>query len=283
MRKGLVKKIVSVMRGGKQFQQTVWVKPKEHKAHRRGRKIEKAKARATRGGMKPMASRGVKEAARTIKRRERVMAKFRRQAPGKGAEKTPTKEDTVDIIETGRFALVSAGENWKSESGLSEEFLKERHEQLKQQLVADGFQFTQVKGVYNGGQEDSFLVWIHDADREHTKKLGEKYNQDSVIYGENGTYEAHYTTGEDKGKMEETDSPWVDQTDVDFSKEEYAGDFYTEVPLADGSSFRFKLRLFEEGAVNTPYKGGRREFLYGVDDEADNRVLAKYGERKKKR
>lgn len=385
MRKGLVKKIISVTRGGKSFQQTVWVKPQEFSAQKTAKKLAKYEEEKAAGAVRPVKLKdapwryfekpkgtklvplgqldttrarkvgihnaakfmhtsykgtgkkrkpitvvkqpngrykvldgnsttnvaqqnkwkalpvvevspeeaekiqaadkekkaGKKAGAAQIARRKKVMTKFRRQAPDQGREATPTKQEAVDIIEAGRFALVSAGMNWKTEGDKSPEFFKERHEQLKKQLVADGFQFTQIKGVYNGGQEDSFLVWIHDADREHTKKLGESYNQDSVIYGENGVYEAHYTTGEDKGKIEETSEPWVDQSDVDFSKPEYAEDFYSEIPLADGGTFRFKLKLFEEGAINKPYEPGtRREYLYGVDDQA---VFEKLAKRKKRR
>jgi hypothetical protein len=36
---------------------------------------------------------------------------------------------------------------------------------------------SKVTGHY-GGLEDSYLVMVHEADREHIKQLGEKYHQD---------------------------------------------------------------------------------------------------------
>lgn len=299
MRSGLVKKLVNVKRGGKTFQQTRWVRPKEHQsAQRKQAKVEHKRSNTPimQRGAKPPAPPTKEEAkveaegAETIARRAKVMGKFKRLAPGKGIEAKPSKQEAVDILEVGRFALVSAGANWNDESEGEKppEFFAQRHEELRKQLVADGFQFTQIKGKYKGGEEDSFLVWIHDADRETTKKLGEMYNQDSVIYGENGVYESHYTTGDKKGEMEESSKSWVDQEDVTFDDPKYADDFYSEVPLSDGSSFKFKLRLFEEGAKTSPYgeKGSRREFLYGVDDDGgkeEQLSRLKYARARKKR
>jgi hypothetical protein len=222
-----------------------------------------------------------------IARREKVMTKFRRQAPGKGFESKPSKQEVIDILETGRFALVSAGKNPNLEADMSEEAQAERHEKLKQQLVADGYQFTPVEGKY-GEEENSFLVWVHDATREDSIKLGEDYNQDSVIYGENGVYESHFTNdappsewdsrGHKRGEVEivETET-WNDQTDED--------NYYTKVPLADGTFFKFNLPLYQ--GLGEPVKGykpgSRREFLHGVDDADQQEVLGRLAKRKRKR
>jgi hypothetical protein len=213
------------------------------------------------------------------------MTKFRRQAPGKGRNKKPTKQEAIDILETGRFALVSAGKNPNLEADMSEEAQAERHEQLKQQLIADGYFFTEVDGKY-GDPETSFLVWVHDATREDTIKFGEDYNQDSVIYGENGVYESHFTNdappsewderGHKKGEVEVVEKTWNDQTDED--------DYYTKVPLADGTFFKFNLPLYQNlGEPITGYKRhSRREFLHGVDEEGQAELARLAKKRKKK-
>ncbi|KKL59254.1 hypothetical protein LCGC14_2217210, partial [marine sediment metagenome] len=102
-------------------------------------------------------------------RRQAVMTKYRRQAPGKGVETQPTEQEVKDILDVGRYALVSAGKNPNLEADMSPEAQAERHGQLRQRLVKEGFQFTQVLGKY-GDEEDSFLVMVHDADRDHVIK-----------------------------------------------------------------------------------------------------------------
>lgn len=390
MRKGLIKKIVDVTRGGKTFQQTRWVKPKEHAAAQSQKKTEKfqheqrlrkrsdmpvkqkvpkledapwkyfqkvegaklvplsqidvtrarprgifnaakhmkTSAEGTSKKRKPISvfkkpdgryevldgnsttnvaqqnkwkEIAVKEVsaeeadriragdksekadkaegAERIAKREKVMTKWRKQAPGKGVESKPTRQEALDILEVGRFAIVSAGKNPNLEKDMTPEAAAERHEQLRKRLVEEGFQFTQVLGQYEG-PEDSFLVWIHDADRETANKLGEEFNQDSVIYGENGVYEMHYTTGDRKGTVEEVTEPPSDASDWD--------DYYTEIPLADGSTYRFNINFQswdeKKHDLAKPYKGkgSRREFLYGVDDEKDE-VLSKYARARKKK
>jgi hypothetical protein len=295
-RQGLVKKRITDKRG---HQRIVWVRPIEHAAAKRMKRdreeagtdlarMRKAKSELTRipgigGRAKPKSTpepekpksdwKPPKNARERIERRAKVMTKWRRQAPGKGVETKPTKDEVKDILEVGRFALISAGKNPKLEKDMTPEQVAERHQKLRDRLVEDGFQFTQVKGKYEE-EEDSFLVWIHDADRETAVSLGKEYNQDSVIFGENGTYEAHYTTGENAGTMEEVSESWKDQTGET--------DYYTEVPLADGSFFKFQLPLYQDrGKESKPEKGSRREFLYGVDDVEQEEVLSRLREARK--
>jgi len=239
------------------------------------REVSAEEASKIRAGDKEKAA-GEAEGADRIARREKVMTKFRRNAPGKGIESKPTKQEALDILEVGRFALVSAGKNPKLEKDMTPEAAAERHEQLRARLVEEGFQFTQVLGQYENA-EDSFLVWVHDADRETANKLGEEFNQDSVIYGENGVYEMHYTTGDRKGTVEEVTEKPADATGWE--------DYYTEIPLADGSTYRFNINFQswdeedrEKYARAKPYKeGSRKEFLYGVDDDKgkEQEVLSK--------
>lgn len=274
MRKGLVKKIVSVRRGGKTFQQTRWVKPKEHKSAMRRKKVmahKRSNLPIMQRGAKPPAPPTKEEAegAERIAKRKKVMTKWRRNAPGKGVEAKPTRQEALDILEVGRFALISAGPSPHDAEGVNTE---ERHAQLRDRLVEEGFKFTQVQGKY-GGEEDSFLVWVHDADRETANNLGAEFNQDSIIYGENGSYEMHYTTGDRKGTVEEVNQ---------VKDMEGENDNYTEIPLAGGGSYRFNLP-FESWDPEKAYKakpfqkGSRKEFLYGVDDDRgkQDEVLSK--------
>ncbi len=275
-RQGLIKKRITAMRKGKPVQTTVWVRPSEQRMAIGKSLAQRLFPGAPKSKKSEPSSGAKKEAPKKSRteRRQAVMTKYRRQAPGKGVETQPTEQEVKDILDVGRYALVSAGKNPNLEADMSPEAQAERHGQLRQRLVKEGFQFTQVLGKY-GDEEDSFLVMVHDADRDHVIKIGEDYNQDSIIYGENGTHEMHFTTGEHKGKFE-VSKAWNDQSDAD--------DYYTEVKQPDGSSYKFNIDLqFDESKYKTYKPGSRKEYLYGVDDEEEEEILARFRETQKRR
>lgn len=225
------------------------------------------------------------ESAARIAKREKVMTKWRRQAPGKGFEAKPTEQEAKDILEVGRFALISAGKNPNLEKDITPEQVAERHARLRERLVEEGFQFTQVEGKY-GDEEDSFLVWVHDADREAANKIGTEFNQDSIIYGENGVYEMHYTTGPMKGQVEVVEEPPADESTTRWDGDTW-DDVYTKIPLAGGGHYKFSINFQswdpDHRDLAKPYKkGSRKEFLYGVDDK-DSEVLSKLRQSKRKK
>lgn len=163
--------------------------------------------------------------------------KLKRLGKGQGRHVQLTRAELDEVLKTGKYALVSAGPNPKLEADkhLSEDEIKARHKQLGEDLKEDGFAYTQVTGHYDGA-EDTYLVMIHDANREHVRKLGEKYNQDSVIYGENGKQEMHFTYGEHSEKKEM-------HAGEGHEIKEDATNYYTIVDHPDGSHTKFALNF----------------------------------------
>lgn len=159
--------------------------------------------------------------------------KLKRRAPGKGGHVNLTKAELLHVLADERFALVSAGPNptVPEDKDLTPEQVASRHKKLGEDLKQLGFMYTHVEGHY-GGKEDSYLVMVHDADRDEVTKLGNQYHQDSVIYAEAGHYEMIYTHGPHVGQRHEGSS-WKEVPD--------ASDFYTVVSHPDGSSTKFTL------------------------------------------
>jgi len=161
--------------------------------------------------------------------------KTKRQPAGQGGNVDLTKAELAEILKTGKYALISAGKNPNHEEDrqLDDNTVNERYKSLESDLKTDGFTYTKVKGHY-GGEEDSFLVMIHDADKEHVSKLGEKYNQDSVIYSEGGKHEMLYTTGKNKGQKHDGSG---------FQEKQDAEDYYTELAHPEGGKTKFSLNF----------------------------------------
>lgn len=166
-----------------------------------------------------------------------TLEKLRRLGKGKGRHVDLTRAELEQVLNTGKFALVSAGTNPNHEEDkhLTEDEVRERHKKLGEDLKQEGFAFTNVQGHY-GGIEDSYLVMIHDADRDYVRKVGKKFNQDSVIYGEDGKWEMHYTVGEHADKNEMlTGKGWEAKDDAE--------DYYTAFQHPDGSTTKFSLNF----------------------------------------
>jgi hypothetical protein len=165
-----------------------------------------------------------------------LQEKTKRQKPGEGGNVDLTKAELAEILKTGKYALISAGKNpnHAEDSQLDDNTVNARYQSLEGDLKTDGFTYTKVKGHY-GGEEDSFLVMIHDADKAHVTKLGEKYNQDSVIYSDAGKHEMLYTTGKNKGSKHDGSG---------FEEKADAEDYYTEISHAGGGGkSKFSLKF----------------------------------------
>lgn len=165
----------------------------------------------------------------------RLRAKIRRKGPGEGREVQLTKAELDIVLSSGKFALVSAGKNPRLEPGMTKDQEQRRHGLLRSRLVDDGFAFTQVVGHYEG-IEDSFLVMVHDANREHVRSIGREFNQDSVIFAEGGKQEMHFTTGDhaQRGECHEGRG---------FEYKPDAEDYYTDFPHPNGDKSKFSLNF----------------------------------------
>lgn len=169
--------------------------------------------------------------------RERLQQKIRRRPPGQGAHVLLTKNELKSVLDTGKFALVSAGPNpnLPADKDMSPEQARQRHNELRRKLVASGYMFTQVEGHY-GGREDSFLVMVHDAERKEVRELGETFHQDSVIYAQNGQNELHFTTGDNANQnLCAEGKGWQELPD--------ASDYYTKFPHPGGGHTKFSLNF----------------------------------------
>ena len=161
--------------------------------------------------------------------------KVKRAGSGQGAEIKLSAEEVPVLLQHGTFGLISAGRNMKHDldSKLSEKEVDERTQKLHDDLVEGGYKFVKVHGKY-GEEEDSYMVMIHDIDRGEMTKIGERYNQDSVIYAEKGKNEMIFTTGENKGKRHEGSGY--------EPVEDSATDYYSEIEIG-GKPLRFRLKF----------------------------------------
>lgn len=181
----------------------------------------------------------------------KLREKIRRKGPNGGREVSLTQAELHLVLKTGKYALVSAGKNPRLEPSMTKDQEQRRHQILRSRLVHEGFAFTQVEGHY-GGEEDSFLVMVHDANREHVRALGREFNQDSVIYGEQGQQELHFTTGEHADKNE-------CNAGRGYEIKPEAEDFFTRFPHPDGTQTKFALHLDFDNFV--PCKKSMRHTL----------------------
>lgn len=161
--------------------------------------------------------------------------KVQRRGKGEGGSIKLTKGETEELLKGGKYALISAGRNDKSADDrvLSNDEIQRRHFDLEEKLIDAGYVYTKVKGKY-GGEEDSFLVMAHDADRDHIAQLGKQFNQGSVIYSEGGKHEMIFTTGQNAGSKHVGEGHQIVPN---------AEDFYTEHKTKDGHSLRFSLNF----------------------------------------
>ena len=177
-----------------------------------------------------------------------------------GAHVPLSESDLNQKLQGGHYSLVSAGRNKEhpDEKNLPDDhpMFADRHEKLRQDLISNGLDHTEVEGHW-GGKEKSFLVqhnkqpkstvprgmmtktsfMVHHTDpSEHQiiRDLGKKYNQESVIHSKGGKHECHYTTGESVGTHNKGAGHVI--------KPE-AQDLYTKVEHPTKSSTKFELNF----------------------------------------
>jgi hypothetical protein len=160
--------------------------------------------------------------------------KCRRAEPGKGHEITLLKIEAALLLKKGVFGLISAGRNPNSDLDrhLTDQDIDRRYQSLKDDLKKKGLKWVNVNGNYDG-EEQSMWVLNPDVTRSELVDLGEKYNQDSVIYTEKGKNELIYTTGNHKGERNEG-SGYQETPDAD--------NYYTELQTLKGK-MKFSLNF----------------------------------------
>lgn len=149
-----------------------------------------------------------------------------------------SRADFDNLYKNTAFAMISAGRNPANpeDMKLSDSQIEYRTKQLETDLIQHGYVYTPGDGKYEN-PEASFMVMIHDADREDMFKIGNKYNQDAVAFNDHGKNSMLMTTGANKGKETMTGSDFyvIDTPSPD-------DDYYTDIPVA-GKKLRFSLKL----------------------------------------
>jgi hypothetical protein len=177
----------------------------------------------------------------------------------------------------------------------TKDYNKNANEKLEEILMSGRYGFRKVKGSY-GSLENSYIV--NNISLESAIALGEKFNQDSIVFGEvvGGDQEDVYMNfkmvGTDPNKPEEYQTA-IGSTDVYVSREN-AEDFYSEV---GGKKFVLpfygtidrmvgpdnKIFKVEKDYSKSKWEGGKNEpskIDISLEDELNNlqeRALSTYG------
>jgi len=199
---------------------------------------------------------------KSLRKGERPDHKYTRRTPdGKGGyhyeynEVRLSKPQLDRVLKRGNYSIISAGRNGEDarEKGMSPDHpeFHARHEKLRAELHKRGLKHTEVEGHY-GSKEPSFIVYHHHDTKPRAakgrafvvhhqgpsefaqiRKLGKKFNQDSVIHSKGGSHEMHYTTGLKAGKH-------IKGAGHDYTPR--AEDMYTKVKTP-GHVSKFALRF----------------------------------------
>jgi len=188
-----------------------------------------------------------------------LQEKIKKLGKGQGRQVDLGEKEIKALLESGRFALISAGTNpaIEEDKKLDQKAIEKRYESLKKDLKEGGYAYSKVTGHY-GGTEDSYLVMVHEADKDHIKELGKKYNQDSILYSDAGKHELHFTTGENDGKFHTGEGQNPDAESMD--------DYYTEITTDKGKKIKFALNL-DFSKLNDGKEGSKPKEVNAISNE----------------
>jgi hypothetical protein len=110
----------------------------------------------------------------------------------------------INLLNNGGYAIISAGRKPGLSTGEfygTDEITQERVGNLSTDIT-NIYLYSNVLGMYDGASENSFLIILHndlpEQERTIIYQLGEKYNQESVIYVKQASpviQQLIYTTG----------------------------------------------------------------------------------------
>ncbi len=171
----------------------------------------------------------------------------RRGAEGKGKEvKFHTVEEVEAVLKEGDYSLISAGKNPRREDhkDKDEQFFRDRHAELGDDLEALGVKYVPVVGKY-GGIEDTYLVMANELTDMEAVELGAKYEQDSIIHVQKGVQKMIFTTDSklDDGTVIKK---WSTIEGRGFKDSTEENDNYTEITLSNGKKVKYTLNLESE-------------------------------------
>jgi hypothetical protein len=178
----------------------------------------------------------------------------------------------INLLNNGGYAIISEGRNptlSSSKLDLTDDVSRERLGNLSNDLT-NIYLYSNVLGMYDESLENSFLVILHNnsPDRERTiiYKLGEKYNQESVIYVKQASpviQQLIYTTGPFNGTYVEGQGYKILSTNVT--------DNYSSVRLCPNDVLTFTLNFDFEQMITADNNKIRTQQL--IHHHARNRVF----------
>jgi hypothetical protein len=166
---------------------------------------------------------------------------YKKREKGKGVSlPIASKADFQNLYQHTTIAMISAGRNPanKADMKLTDAQIDARTKQLEVDLVKAGYVYTPAEGKYEN-PEKSFMVMIHDANKNEMFDLGAKYNQDSVAFADKGKNSLLMTTGTKKGKEVMAGEGF---SIIDMPKD--SDNYYTDISVA-GKRLRFSLIMEE--------------------------------------
>ena len=175
------------------------------------------------------------------------------------------KDELHKTLSEGYYSLVSGGKNGKDpkeeKMKPDDPFFHERHLALRDELEKNGLRYTEVVGHYNDDNpqdtESTFMVF-HDGKNLTDKtagkflvqhrsardfsttrlldRLGEKFNQNSVLHSRAGRNLMVFTTGKNRGKKC-GGKGWKEAPEAE--------NFYTDIPIEGTDHTKAQLDIHE--------------------------------------
>lgn len=178
----------------------------------------------------------------------------------------------INLLNNGGYAIISAGRNPAASFGefdLTDEIIQQRLGNLSTDLT-NIYLYSNVLGMYDEYRENSFLVILHnnspDQERAIIYHLGEKYNQESVIYVKQALpviQQLIYTTGPFNGTYVEGQGYKILSTNVT--------DNFSRVRLCPNDTLTFTLNFNFEQMMTAPKNKTKTQHL--IQHHANNRIL----------
>lgn len=168
-----------------------------------------------------------------------VYSDLKKRPIGQGKEIRLTPEQYIATMEVGKYILISAGKNGvnnpDTHQNKDEQYFKDQHVALKNELVEKGYLINDALGKYGGAQEPSIMVMVHDSNESEMEQLGYKYQQHTIIYSSDKTNKMIKTYGDMRGEILEGFG-YSPQSSV-------AEDDFTRLYLSTGKPIKFSLNF----------------------------------------
>ncbi|UJR30676.1 hypothetical protein I4U23_018200 [Adineta vaga] len=156
---------------------------------------------------------------------------------------TFSRKTIEHLLNNGGYAIISAGRNpaMLNDLYLSDYVIQQRTNKLIDD-IKDFYIYSSIIGSYDGGIERSFFLILHNEspqdELEELFRLGEKYNQDSIIYVKKSKpviQQLIYTTGHYRGRYVKGNGYERLQSNVT--------DNFSRVHLCSNITFEFTLKF----------------------------------------